>query len=279
LEKRDDGAEAGQRPKVTLLNSAELAERCRRGHLEPSADLLPYVSIAWTLRWNLEGLTPHVQRVLPDPCVQIVVAPDGAHLHGVVTRAFSATLAGAGFAMGLKFHPGGFFPFVRRSVAEFTDRRVPVVRVLPAADSKQLTRLAGAAEDRHLLDTLESLLRDVSPAADQRMLEVRAIVDRIAADGRIVTVANAAAECGLTPRALQRLCRTYVGVGPKWLIRRFRLKEAAARVEAGEAENWADLSRRLGYFDQAHFVNEFTELVGQSPAAYARRIRGCEGSQ
>jgi AraC-like DNA-binding protein len=273
LEKRDNGGGAGQRPNVTLLNSAELAERCRRGHLEPSAYLRPYASIAWTLRWSLEGRTPYVQQVLPDPCVQIVVAPDGAHLQGVVTRAFSASLAGAGFAMGLKFHPGGFFPFVRRSVAEFTDRRVPLVRVLPGADSKRLTNLAAAAEDRRLLDMLESLLRDVGPAADQRALEVRAIVDRIAADGAILTVANAAAECAMTPRALQRLCRTYVGVGPKWLIRRFRLKEAAARVEAGEAENWADLSSRLGYFDQAHFVNEFTELVGQSPASYARRIR------
>ena len=78
--------------------------------------------------------------------------------------------------------------------------------------------------------------------------------------------------------ALQRLCRRYVGVGPKWLIRRFRLQEAAARVEAGETQNWADLSRQLGYFDQAHFVNEFTALVGQSPAAYARRIRVSEAN-
>jgi AraC-like DNA-binding protein len=273
LEKRDDGGRTEQRPKVTLLNSAELAQRCQRVHLQPSADLLPYVSIAWTLRWNLGERIPYVQQVLPDPCVLIVVALDGAHVLGVVTRAFSATLAGAGFVMGLKFHPGGFFPFVRRSVAEFTDRRVPLVRVLPAADSEQLARLAAAAEDRRLLDTLESLLRDVSPAADQRTQEVRAIVDRIAADGAILTVEKAAAECALTPRALQRLCRTYVGVGPKWLIRRFRLQEAAARVETGEAQNWADLSSRLGYFDQAHFVNEFTALVGQSPAAYARRIR------
>ena len=77
----------------------------------------------------------------------------------------------------------------------------------------------------------------------------------------------------MSSRALQRLCRRYVGVGPKWLIKRFRLQEAAARLEAGETHDWAELSHQLGYFDQAHFVNEFTALVGQSPAAYARRLR------
>ena len=258
---------------MTLLNAAELAECCQRSHLEPSADLAPYVSVAWILRWNLDGRTPFVQQVLPDPCVQIVVAQDGAYLQGVVTRAFSATLAGAGFVMGLKFRPGGFFPFARRSVAEFTDRRVRLAHVLPAADRAQLTELAAAAEGRHLLDRLESLLRDADPAPDPRIQQVRAIVDRIATDGTILSVEQAAAQSSLSPRALQRLCRGYIGVGPKWLIRRFRLQEAAARVEAGETRNWADLSRQLGYFDQAHFVNDFTALVGQSPAAYARRIR------
>jgi AraC-like DNA-binding protein len=273
LEKRDDDGPGGRRPKVTLLNAAELAERCQRSHLQPSADFAPYVSVAWTLRWNLEGLTPFVQQVLPDPCVQIVVAAEGAYLQGVVTRAFSATLAGTGFVLGLKFWPGGFFPFARRSVADFTDRRVPLADVLPAADREPLARFAAAAEGRLLLDRLESLLRDAGPAPDPRVQQVRAVVDRMATDGTILSVEQAAAKASLSPRALQRLCRSYVGVGPKWLIRRFRLQEAAARVEAGETEDWAALSLRLGYFDQAHFVNEFTALVGQSPAAYARRIR------
>ena len=258
---------------MTLLNSAELAERCQRSHVQPSADLAPYVSVAWTLRWNLEGRTPFVQHVLPDPCVQLVVAPDGAYVQGVVTKAFSATLTGAAFVMGLKFWPGGFFPFARRSVWEFTNRKVPLTHVFPSADSEQLAGFAAAAEGRHLLDRLESLLRDADPTPDPRMQRVRALVDQIATDGTIRSVERAAAESSLSARALQRLCRTYVGVGPKWLIRRFRLQEAAARVERGETQNWADLSRQLGYFDQAHFVNEFTALIGQSPAAYARRIK------
>jgi AraC-like DNA-binding protein len=272
LEKRDDRGRAEPRPKVTLLNSAELAQHCQRSHLEPSEDLLSCISVAWILRWNLDPRSPFVQRVLPDPCVQIVVDHSDASLQGVVTRSFSATLAGAGFVMGLKFRPGGFFPFARRSVAEFTDRRVPLDQVFPSADTRQLASFAAAAEPRRLLDALETLLREINPPPDPRVQQIRVIVDRMAADAAIVTVERAASECAISPRTLQRLCRAYVGVGPKWLIRRFRLQEAAARVEAGETENWADLSRRLGYFDQAHFVNEFTALVGQPPAAYARRI-------
>ncbi|MBA2641066.1 MAG: helix-turn-helix transcriptional regulator [Nocardioidaceae bacterium] len=32
---------------------------------------------------------------------------------------------------------------------------------------------------------------------------------------------------------------------------------------------WADLARRLGYADQAHFTNAFFAIVGVPPARYA----------
>jgi len=75
-------------------------------------------------------------------------------------------------------------------------------------------------------------------------------------------------------RALQRLFSDYVGASPKWVINRYRLHEAIARVQAGHPVAWAALAQDLGYFDQAHFIADFRRLVGVTPAEYARAHPG-----
>ena len=72
-------------------------------------------------------------------------------------------------------------------------------------------------------------------------------------------------------RPLQQLFCSYVGVGPKWVINRYRLHEAVERLQGGAHINFAELAMDLKYFDQAHFNRDFRKLVGCSPAAYTRR--------
>jgi AraC-like DNA-binding protein len=77
----------------------------------------------------------------------------------------------------------------------------------------------------------------------------------------------------MSVRSLQQLFSEYVGVSPKWVIRRFRLHEAADRLANGEALDLAALALSLGYFDQSHFSSDFRKLVGQSPARYREQSR------
>ena len=63
----------------------------------------------------------------------------------------------------------------------------------------------------------------------------------------------------------------YVGVSPKWVIKRNRLQDAAEQL-AGGAVSCAQMALELGYFDQAHFIKDFKSIVGKSPAEYARSL-------
>jgi AraC-like DNA-binding protein len=98
---------------------------------------------------------------------------------------------------------------------------------------------------------------------------VQRVAERIAGDPAMLTVEHVSRVLGIGPRSLQRLFRTYVGAGPKWMIRLYRIKEAAARIEEGNLVDWADLAGQLGYADQSHFINDFRRLVGRSPGEYA----------
>jgi len=94
-------------------------------------------------------------------------------------------------------------------------------------------------------------------------------VQRITGDPRLRRVATLAEDFGTSERQLQRLFAEYVGVSPKWVMRRARLHEAALRADTGGDVDWAALARDLGYADQAHLTRDFTATIGEPPARYA----------
>ena len=73
----------------------------------------------------------------------------------------------------------------------------------------------------------------------------------------------------MSVRTIQRRFREYVGVGPKWVLQRYRLHDAAERMAGGQVADWPQLALDLGYFDQAHFINDFSAAIGTPPAEYA----------
>lgn len=238
----------------------------------PAPDLAYFVERHWSVRWDLAA--PYPQETLPQPCVNLVFEDSGARFYGLGTKRFSVMLSGEGWVFGTKFRPGAFLPVWRRPMTELVDRSVPLADVLGAASRGVWKTVRAADSDDACVAAVEALLRATLPTDhDPRVAEVAAIV-KIALDtsalGRVEELATAA---GQSTRALQRLFRRYLGVGPKWVIRRFRIHEAATRVAEGGTINWARLAQDLGYFDQAHFIKDFKDQVGQTPTEYAGQQR------
>jgi AraC-like DNA-binding protein len=256
-----------------IMNPALAAEAFSLSRHEPSSDLAPLIERYWIVRWDLRGRPDHVQEVLPHPCVNLAIEPGSSAVHGVCTRMFRRTLSGQGQVFGVKFRPGGFHPFAQRGVSELTDVITPLAQVFGAGAHDLETAVLNETDRDRQVALVERFLRLVSPAHDPQV-EVVVGVARTALDDRELTrVEDLAARAGLSVRALQRLFRAYVGVSPKWLLRRLRMHEAAERVASGAALDWAALSQELGYFDQAHFVRDFRAQTGRAPTEYAAECR------
>jgi hypothetical protein len=73
---------------------------------EPAAELAGVVDRHWVVRWDLIGREPHVQDVLPHPCVNLAFEPERSGVFGIPTRRFRRELAGAGAALGTRLRPG-----------------------------------------------------------------------------------------------------------------------------------------------------------------------------
>ena len=67
---------------------------------------------------------------------------------------------------------------------------------------------------------------------------------------------------------MQRRFADHVGIGPKAVIRRYRLYEAAEQARGGGRVDWAGVAASLGYSDQAHLTRDFTASFGMPPGRY-----------
>jgi AraC-like DNA-binding protein len=229
----------------------------------PAPDLAPFVERYWAVEWDYA--TPYRQKVVPLPNVQLSVQPGAApEVHGVSSRFGVKVLAGRGRVVGAAFRPGAFRAFLGRPVSELTDRSVP------AAD---LPAFTGAPDEPVTPESLQAWLLHHLPAPGPKPAAVEAgeAVALVAADPGLRRVDQLAAATGTGVRRLQRLFAEHVGVGPKWVIRRYRLHEATERMAAGGPVDWAGLAADLGHADQAHFVRDFTDLFGEPPTHYAAR--------
>jgi AraC-like DNA-binding protein len=252
-----------------VLRQALAADRFTLARHEPSAALTPFVDFIWVLHWDLRGREPHEQTILPHPNVNLGFEATGAGIFGVDRKLFSRTLTGQGKALGIRFRPGGFRPFWHAPVSQLTDRVVPAIGLFGLAAEHARKLVMDADTDAEMIAQACALLTAVLPEPDPATDQAAALVTRIITDPGLRRVDQLAAASGLTARSLQRLFSDYVGVSPKWVMRRSRLHEAALRADSGEPVDWAQLALDLGYADQAHLTRDFTATLGLSPTRYA----------
>jgi AraC-like DNA-binding protein len=252
-----------------ILVPAARDAKFRLERYEPSPDIARFVDWYWIVRWDLRGAEPHTQETLPQPVIHFVLRSGASSVHGVMTSRFRIVLDGKGQGFGVRFKPGAFRAFLGRDVATITDRSLAIDDVFgPLAKPLERDVLA-IEETRAQVDLVERFLRPRLPEIDADATFAARVVELAVGDRMLTHAEDLAARAGVSLRALQRLFQRYVGVAPKWVIRRARMTEAAERVAKGDAIAWAYLAAELGYFDQAHFIRDFKAQIGRSPTDYA----------
>jgi AraC-like DNA-binding protein len=206
------------------------------------ASALPYV-VAWRI---VSSGRP--QRILPDGCLDLIWRDGEVFVAGPDTVAEVGESAPGTRLHALRFAAGTGAAVLGLPADELTDLEVPLTDLWPAAEVR---RIAEAADPSSALQDA-ALRRWQDP--DRSMVEVAAR----ARAGQPVEVIAAA--CGLSPRQLQRRCRTAFGYGPKTLVRVLRMQRALGLARRGQA--LAEVSAVAGYADQAHLSRDVKALAG-----------------
>jgi AraC-like DNA-binding protein len=234
---------------------------------QPTGVAAQFVEHYWSVSWDLRD--PYESTVITFPAVHLTNewGTDGSRhghtlpavlVHGVVERVFRTTIRGTGTVVGARFHPGGFTARYGRDAGSLTGRVERAEELLPDAPR----------DVENCLAALESAIGS-DTSLDETYVRLRKLVELIRDDDRLHRVEQVMEHSPWSARTTQRVFRRYVGVPVKWVLCRYRLQQAALEIESQPGVDHADLAARLGWYDQAHFINDFRTMLGSTPGEYA----------
>jgi AraC-like DNA-binding protein len=150
--------------------------------------------------------------------------------------------------------------------------------VASIAEARSAARLAATAAVRRLVShsgRIHSPSLDVEP----RVLAALAVLDAKPALVQRGVVRWLAREVGASPRTLERLFLTHVGVSPRRHVLLRRIARVASTLESNASDEPQRATRRtartlslvaheMGFADHAHLTRQFRRIVGLLPSEY-----------
>ena len=191
---------------------------------------------------------------------------------GPRTRAKSKAADHIVRAVIVQFKPGWSTPLLGVAASDVTDRHVHLREVWGRAGDALHHELLAA---RTSAEIVAALTRSLVACAPQIVESASARLARRAVrllEGDEVRVETVAERLGVTARHLRRVFLECIGVGPKDYARTVRLHRALRLTRT--SSDWGHIAVAAGYYDQAHLITDFRELVGVTPGAFARRSGG-----
>ena len=268
--------------KAGILRPDQLARHVHLERIECSPDLSLWVENYWSLRWDLPPGSSYVSSTLPHPACNLSVerghrrdevGADPVVVTGVVTKRFDVTIRDAGWVYAAKFRPGGLAALTGVNARDLRDATVPASEVLDPATTDALRELGPDAPSDEGKRHFDAVLGRLATTPTDNYLLLLDVIATMLDDRSLLKVAQVKEKCGVGTRSLQRLFERYVGVTPKWVLSRYRMHDVVTDLDAGYGGSLADLAAKYGWFDQAHFTREFTDLVAVPPGTYQRQER------
>lgn len=259
----------------------------------PSPPLAAWVECFWSI--TAVDAPATTSRVLPDGCADVIVdlaTGDGAgapFVVGAMRRATVVPISGRVDLFGVRFQPGGAFPFLDIALDELTDRTVALDALWGGVADALADALADVPASERVARVEALLLRGMrSRRWSAARREVELVASAVALVRRArggVGVRETAAALGVGERRLERAFDRCVGLSPKFLARVLRFRAATVEIArrgsrwtgvggAPPSLSWSALAHASGYADQPHFNREFRALAGLTPAQWAAERAG-----
>ena len=123
-----------------------------------------------------------------------------------------------------------------------------------------------------MLDRTEAVLRAGLDETD-RGLDRCATAVAALEEAPARSIADLAADLGISHGHLDREFTRVVGLSPRTLARVLRVRRLLEQIDVQDRVAWTRLAADLGWYDQAHLVRDVTRHTGVPPSAYVAAQR------
>jgi AraC-like DNA-binding protein len=171
--------------------------------------------------------------------------------------------------MVIRFRPGMAWSFLHMPVLEIKNKVVDAELVFGnefLSFREQLLEKSEPCQKFAIAETyLHSRIKnhfEIHPA-------IRYCMSTIGNSPSVASIREISHKTGYSNKHLISLFGKYAGINPKQYISVLKFQQAVQLLESNQGQiNWIGLAFDCGYYDQAHFINEFRRFSGFNPSAY-----------
>jgi AraC-like DNA-binding protein len=251
--------------------------------LKPSDAFLPYVNSYFFWEDDTLRAAPFEAESPPNGYTAFVFnygdpyevhQPEGvyktspAFVAGQATSSYRLVLPGNIAMAGIVFKPAAINSIFGFSIRHMKNKRVdlesllgPEILMIP----EQLAAAAGLEEKKSIL---EAFLTHQLNTRNVKMNFVDEAVELMIQHKGRINIQELAEQLHICKRHFQRSFLQKVGLNPKEYAVLLRLGNVCNLLIHQQEINWHDVILDAGYYDQAHFIKDFSSFIGRNPSVY-----------
>lgn len=249
---------------------------------KPTEALRPFISFYWILEMDSRLAISAKQRIIPNGSVELIfhfgerlntLLPNQkpeqqpqSLISGQSTRFYDVEQSGKTGMLSILFKPHGARMFFDLPISEITNQNVDL-SLLGRQFTPELTEKIALANDHETrISIIEAHL--ISKLEGQHLYNSQRLARTIEVINRhrgLVSVCELASIACLSQKQYNRIFYDFVGLHPKEFLKIVRLQYVFHHHKYNQSETLTELAYSCGYYDQAHFVNDFKSLTGLTP--------------
>jgi len=247
----------------------------------PSLSLTPYIAQYWCWQLPVGTAIPAIYSGTGVECVfnlgdpVEVIQPYSSLIskgEGVILcprqQHFRAIGTGKVNLLSIRFRSAGFFRLFKIPLTELTDKLIDANNIFPESLFVQLLDEQSKCALVTLLDRY--LLHQLNNVVEDKLMNC--LIDNIYYQNNLrlpIIMSNS----GMSERSFQRKFKMYTGVGAKYFQRTARFQSCIKALLMNPKLNYSQLALTHGYFDQAHFINEFKGFSAFTPQYFIQKTQ------
>jgi AraC-like DNA-binding protein len=253
--------------------------------IPPAAHLKPYVECFYVWEYNFSQ--PLIVESPPTAFTSMVfnygipysvqntkyetIATPQSFLTGQATTSYRLAVSGAIGMVGIVFRPAGMHTLFNLPLGELTDERLDITAILRGADIRVLQdKIIEAPNIAERIGLLTQFLNIQLLKNEHRFDAVDFTANQIVDAKGLVNLSDMMNDLFMCRRQFERKFFQKVGLSPKYYARMRRLGYICSLMAGKRQVNWQHILYDSGYYDQAHFIKEFTAFLGRTPTDYLK---------
>ena len=248
---------------------------------KPSEALAPFVDHLWEKQVEESGIIPYeIETIFPEDQAVLTYSfgkdyyrshanptdfksINGIQLEGLHQAPNFYKHQPGIHIFGVKFRAGGLYPFLTSPVAATNNLSTDAKSMLPL-----LPELNSSMSFNERCEQIESfLLAHLIDRQAKKYIKLLMWLDELES------------ETTASYKTLSRLFQEVIGISPKEYVQIKRVNQSLALFASSKDIKSQDLADQLGYYDSAHFINEFKKYTGKTPKSLKNSLFEMKNSE